>query len=200
MTVTYTRNANFARGETATLGPWPLANTGISAADVTAGAVATIRIGRLVDGVLETDLELNSDGAQVTISATAVSVELVPASTGALTVTGTSTTYRGEVSVAVPGGETRVIGDGAFKVREQLPETDIPAPDPDDSLIRVVDVLHLQTIDLSARTAPVSGAFLAFDSGLGAIAQMDTSGDITEIGSGGGGGGGAPGGSTTRLP
>jgi hypothetical protein len=179
MPVTYTRNARFARGETATLGPWPLENTGISAADVTAGAIATIRISRVVGGTATTYLELNSGStSQIAISSTEVTVELVPASTGALPV---AAAYRCEVSVAVTGGEVRVIGDGVLTVRDQLPETDIPAPDPDDSLIRDFDALLLRDTDPAARPTPTgTTALITWHDGV--LGVTDSTGTTVPVG------------------
>lgn len=150
MTTVRKVNAVFRRGETATLGPWLLDGTGIDATDVTAGAIATIRISRVTSSSTITYVELSSAStSQIAISATSVTVELLSATTGELPV---AATYQCEIAVTV-GDEIRVIGTGDLTALERLPESAIPTLNADDSYIRDFDAILLRDTDPTARPA-----------------------------------------------
>ncbi len=187
--VAKTINGSLLRGETLNLGRYPLANTGISADDVTAGAWAVIRVSLLSETVIERSSAASSE---ITISETdtegeyEVAVEFASGTTSLLAVTGSSTRYSYQVLVFVPGGEMRLVGNGSMTVREPIEGAEVPTPDPDDALVAVVDVLRLNATDLDDRPNPTNAVLLGFHEGSLAVKHED--GTITGVGSGGGGG------------
>lgn len=159
---------------------WSLAGSGISADDVTAGAVAYVRIGNTLG---ETSLELNSDDSEVSISAESVDATISAASTAALNTTDNLL----EVHVEVPGVEVRLIERETVRVKPMLPESLAPAPDLSSYLTNVENVVRYLPLADAVVDPPVSGESVYYSTETGGLVKLDSLGAKTPWGSGGGG-------------